>query len=268
MAMLVAPHFRSQLAQLKKSRSHAVILTGDKGMGLLSLAKDIAGSTLIKVVAPNDKATITIEQIRALYKHARGVSTKDQTIIIDEAELMSHSAQNALLKLLEEPSGRVSFILTSYQSAQLLPTIVSRTQRFHVPLLSDAQSRKIIDHYKQLSDVEKQQLVFIAGGRPELLRELAENTAKRQRMIATMTSARSFTQARTTFDRLAIVTPLMKSRIDATEFIDACVLIYRQLAHSANTPQRTIDQLALLVDIHRRISQNASLRLQLLRLVV
>jgi DNA polymerase-3 subunit delta' len=51
-----------------------------------------------------------------------------KVFVIDEAELMNHQAQNALLRTLEEPSGRTLIILLTDQPHALLPTIRSRCQ--------------------------------------------------------------------------------------------------------------------------------------------
>ena len=53
-----------------------------------------------------------------------------KVFIIDEAHGLSKSANNALLKILEEPPAHVVFILATTEPEKLLPTIISRTQRF------------------------------------------------------------------------------------------------------------------------------------------
>ena len=63
--------------------------------------------------------------------------SKYKVMIIWQPEMMHSSAANGLLKILEEPPANTVFILVSERAEQLMPTIISRTQRVTVPLLSD-----------------------------------------------------------------------------------------------------------------------------------
>jgi DNA polymerase III delta prime subunit len=78
------------------------------------------------------KSTIAIEQIRELIKFFRlsvpGTHKVKRVAVLQDAETMSREAQNALLKLLEEPPAGSVLILTSSQPEQLLPTVRSRAQ--------------------------------------------------------------------------------------------------------------------------------------------
>jgi DNA polymerase-3 subunit delta' len=59
--------------------------------------------------------------------------------IIEGAELMSHEAANCLLKTLEEPVGKVIFILLTTNERLLPATIISRCQRLELPPLTAAE---------------------------------------------------------------------------------------------------------------------------------
>ena len=71
------------------------------------------------------------EEIAALRRDAfvRPNEAPCRVFILAGAEQMSIQAQNALLKLLEEPPATVQFLLTSENASALLPTVVSRVQR-------------------------------------------------------------------------------------------------------------------------------------------
>lgn len=91
---------------------------------------DNCNHTAIQTITP-DGTTIKIEQIRELQKQFayRNTSTSAvQLYIIQEAEKMSVSAANSLLKFLEEPNSRVVAILITHNGQALLPTIRSRAQ--------------------------------------------------------------------------------------------------------------------------------------------
>jgi DNA polymerase III delta' subunit len=79
-----------------------------------------------------DSRFIKIEEVRQLIAKAalKPFSADAKVFVIDPAEAMNDAAQNAFLKTLEEPQGKVFFILISQNPKALLPTIHSRLQRF------------------------------------------------------------------------------------------------------------------------------------------
>lgn len=132
---------------------HAVLIEGDTGLGRHTLARYFATVAVctadlkpcgkchacvtassashpdISVVAPEDgKKTISVGQIRTLRAEAfvKAHSAEHRVFIIDGAERMNENAQNALLKVLEEPPVGVIFILIAQSRTTLLETIVSR----------------------------------------------------------------------------------------------------------------------------------------------
>lgn len=58
--------------------------------------------------------------------------------IIDSADDLNRSSANALLKLIEEPPPRSLFLIVAHKPGQMMPTLVSRTRRLHVPGLPPA----------------------------------------------------------------------------------------------------------------------------------
>ena len=78
------------------------------------------------VLAPEEKTTITIEQVREVLARLSVRQVTEQYIIIRPAELLGEEAANALLKSLEEPGEKVHFVLITDSPSRLLPTILSR----------------------------------------------------------------------------------------------------------------------------------------------
>jgi DNA polymerase-3 subunit delta' len=78
---------------------------------------------------------ILIDQIRELedFVFIGGHRNGARVVVVEPAEAMNHSAQNALLKILEEPPSSVYFILVSSQWRRLLPTIRSRCRTMALP---------------------------------------------------------------------------------------------------------------------------------------
>lgn len=132
---------------------HAILLEGDKGTGRHTLMRFLSGAAVcggenppcgvcrgchlaeigthpdITVTAPEDgKKNITVAQIRALRSEAyvKPHMADRRVFVIDRADSMNEQAQNALLKVLEEPPGDIIFILIAESAAALLDTIISR----------------------------------------------------------------------------------------------------------------------------------------------
>ncbi|MFC6175690.1 DNA polymerase III subunit delta' [Companilactobacillus huachuanensis] len=81
-----------------------------------------------------EKQSIGVDDIKFFKKEANMAATQGnrRILIIDEAEKMTVQAANNLLKTIEEPEGNLMIILLADSSKQLLPTIQSRVQIFHL----------------------------------------------------------------------------------------------------------------------------------------
>lgn len=77
-------------------------------------------------------------------------------------ERMHPSAANALLKILEEPPPQTFFFLISYAADNLLPTILSRTQHVHIPLLTDDELHGYLHNMNPQNNLEE--VVRLADG--------------------------------------------------------------------------------------------------------
>ncbi|WP_434997939.1 DNA polymerase III subunit delta' [Vibrio scophthalmi] len=87
-----------------------------------------------RVVPEKEGKAITVDQIRQCNRVAQESSQLAgyRLIVIEPAEAMNESAANALLKTLETPSAKCLFLLVATSASQLLPTITSRCQQWHV----------------------------------------------------------------------------------------------------------------------------------------
>ena len=79
------------------------------------------------VLEPEEKTSITIEQVRNLLLRLNLKQTDDLFVVVRPAETMNLEAANALLKTLEEPKNKIHFLLITSKFSMLLPTIVSRS---------------------------------------------------------------------------------------------------------------------------------------------
>jgi DNA polymerase-3 subunit gamma/tau len=96
--------------------------------------------------------------------------------IIDEVHMLSNSASNALLKTLEEPPPYIIFMLATTEAHKILPTILSRCQRFDFRRLSQADVVSKLTHICQIEGIhtESEALRLIAKSATGSLRD-AEN---------------------------------------------------------------------------------------------
>lgn len=180
--------------------SHAFILEGEGGSGRHTLATSLAaaiccarndGDTvpckgcpsckkifagkspdIISLGITDDKATIGIEAARFI-KGDIHIAPNDLPIkmyIIDDADKMTHQAQNALLLSLEEPPSYVIFVLICKDSAALLETIRSRAPIYRLEKLSYTQiSDYLVGNFKKAGELLRDE--------PESFRELIASSS-------------------------------------------------------------------------------------------
>ena len=171
----------------------AYLFTGPRGTGKTSSARILARSlnctstpeptaepcgqceACVAITAGNaldvieiDAASNTgVDNIRELIERSRfaPVQLRWKVYVVDECHMLSTAAFNALLKTLEEPPPRVVFVLATTDPQRVLPTIVSRCQRFdfcRIPL------EELVQH---LSWISQQEQIVIA---PDALRLVAQ----------------------------------------------------------------------------------------------
>lgn len=131
------------------------------------ICKSIMEGACMDVIEIDGASNNSVEQVRDLRESCQYAPTQARfkIIIIDEIHMLSTAAFNALLKTLEEPPAHVKFIFATTESHKVLPTIVSRCQRFEFRPISNeviAQKLKII---AQAEGVKVEDAVFQAIAR-------------------------------------------------------------------------------------------------------
>lgn len=162
----------------------AYCFTGTKGLGKATIAKEFSASLLglepaklhtsanVTIVGEGmnkqDESSISVEEIRAL-KSTLSLSTLGggrKIAIIDNADAMTKSAQNALLKTLEEPSKDTVIILIAHNSQNLLETIRSRVATISFHSLPIAEIANELKDRLKLSQDRADFLAQVSMGRP------------------------------------------------------------------------------------------------------
>ena len=153
--------------------AHAVLLTGpaaetftgavDASRGLLQGDREY-----LKTIAPDAKGTISIETVRELISFFRlkvpGTRAIRRVAVIEQAHALTREAQNALLKLLEEPPADSVLLLTSDRPQELLTTIRSRVQTVQVQGAKLAPDSEAVQLVKQvLSGTTYDRLLLVDG---------------------------------------------------------------------------------------------------------
>lgn len=269
------PDTRKQIQQLSDNLPQGILLKGSSGVGLCTIARSIAGSQLANIIAPTDKdgkptndgsGEIRIAQIRELAAQIRGKSTTKRIIIIDDADRMNSAAQNAFLKLLEEPTQHTHFILTSHHAEQLLPTVVSRVQPSIVRDISKEQSLLFIKRLGETDARRTQQLLFLASGKPAEILRLYQSSEYFSQSAKAVEDARSFLGGQLP-DRVKVVQSYHNDRPGALRMLEQAIRILDTTLRNKPT-STTIYSASQLVDIYARLQQNGNVRLQLLSFVV
>jgi DNA polymerase III subunit gamma/tau len=149
---------------IKQNRiSHAYMFCGPRGVGKTTMARvlaravnevsdDVDGEALnqtLNIVEMDAASNRKIEDVRQLKDVIRvpPQSGKYKIFIIDEVHMLTKEAFNALLKTLEEPPPHAIFIFATTEPHKVLPTILSRVQRFDFKRISVDE---IISRLKQI----------------------------------------------------------------------------------------------------------------------
>lgn len=234
--LVIHPQTKTLLEGLMQNPPHALLFIGQDGVGKGLLARHLVSQVLalptdrlelspvVKVVAPQDKDSISIESIRTLQQFVRlkttGKAKIRRAIIVEHADSMTTEAQNAFLKLLEEPPADTIIVMTVGHINNLLPTIRSRVQHISVtpPLAEDVKL-----HFKQYPASNVTQAYFLSGGLPGLMSALLEGD-KQHPLFESVALAKQLLQS-TTFERLLLVEGASKERIKAQSLCEALARI-------------------------------------------
>ena len=263
----IHPTTKKHLDQLIKSPPQSLLLTGKKGVGLgtisVYLGEKIANKTGVILVLPDEKGTIKIDAVRTLRGQLRTRSTHQRAIIIDNADKMTMSSQNAFLKLLEEPPNNISFILTSHAPQQLLPTIRSRIQNLTVRTTQSTQDHALITSIGSLDDKKSAQIKFLASGLPAEITRLISDSEYFTVRSEEITRSRNFISQKL-YQKMIIIAKISNNREEALTLIQDSLMIVRLSITSHPTVELSV-LLNQLLQVEEKLLNDGHVKTQLLR---
>jgi DNA polymerase-3 subunit gamma/tau len=178
---------------LGNSISHAYLFSGPRGSGKTTIARvfakaincekdsnanpgfepcnkcssclEIMGAKSMDLIEIDAASHRGVDDIRELREGIRfsPVKSKYKIFIIDECHQLSKDAANALLKTLEEPPNHAVFLLATTEAHKMIPTIISRCQRF------DFRRLQISEIIKKLEFISKKENIGFDGSALSLI---------------------------------------------------------------------------------------------------
>jgi len=139
----------------------------------------------VRLKSPVARPVLRIGQLRAVQRAAYFQPMgRRRVFILDGAESMRTDVSNVFLKILEEPPGSATLILTAPSPFNLLPTIVSRCMQFHFAPLPQAEVERILKSQVSRKPAEIKLAAQLSEGSPGLASEMnVEAVVERRRAL-------------------------------------------------------------------------------------
>src|SRR3989440_1292732 len=139
----------------------------------------------VRLKNPVARPMLRVGQLRAVQRAAYFQPMgRRRVFILDSADTMRWDVANVFLKILEEPPGSATLILTAPSPYSLLPTIVSRCMQFQFAPLSPGEVDKILQEKTELKPAERKLAAQLAEGSPGFAMEMDVEQVALQRRTA------------------------------------------------------------------------------------
>ncbi len=250
--MLVNPITERLVLNFIEKAGSPLALIGAEGVGKIYLAKLIADKILNTKTIKNhpyifvlDAKISGIDQVRELQNNLKLVVPGKQLIkrmvIIDNFDSFGREAQNALLKIIEEPPIDTQIIILINSVNFVLPTILSRVQAVNVlPVSLDQSQKYFMDQY---SENEIKRAYNISAGNSELMQNIISNNDSSQ-LIINIERAKQILSLEK-YERIAQIDKLLKEKdSDIPSLLESFVKILNATyIQSLQKPQTSLTNL-------------------------
>lgn len=219
--------------------THSYLFLGSEGIGKSAVARAFASylefggkepAIILSdsfVIELGENHSIGIDAIREIKNFLWQTPNRSEyrTVIINESESLTGEAQNALLKITEEPPPAALIILVAKDAESLQPTLVSRLARIYFsPLATDAV-RLWLQKEKKLSASDAAALAAQSFGKPGLALRLLEDEKFKARLAA----ARGYLGLREAAARNEALKEFQEDEsFNFPEFLDALIFVVAQ----------------------------------------
>jgi DNA polymerase-3 subunit delta' len=222
-------------------------------------------------IRPESRPSITIEQVRQV-NHALSLSPYYaegvRLVMIDDAHALTAEAQNALLKLIEEPPPRTMFVLVAEHLEALLPTVLSRLAPVYFAPVPTPAIADFLTATHEVAPDQARAAAELAAGAPGLAIQLVQDPAIAETFAQLDESAHQALTAGT-FDRLVLAKRLTDAKADLAVLAQRLQrALVGQLHDAAVAPERTAHSLVALEQFRRAVAGNVGPRVALERLML
>lgn len=185
----------------KKRLSHAYLFFGNPGIvednkfifarslaNFLEKGKfEVSEELLIELltIEKDENETVGIDAVKAIkrFLYQKPVNSKYRTVIIKDSEKLTIEAQNAVLKIVEEPPKEALIIFIANSEENLYSTLASRLQKIYFPPESEGKLKKNLKELEVYEDAEK----ILEAKINDLKRDPVKNYSKLKAILKTFT---------------------------------------------------------------------------------
>ena len=244
---------------LQNRMAHAYLFVGPRGIGKTTIARifakamnchqaptaepccqcqscqDIATGNNLDLIEIDGASNNSVDDIRQLREEVlySPVNSRYKVYIIDEVHMLSANAWNALLKTIEEPPAHAKFLFATTEAHKVLPTVVSRCQRFDLQRIT---FKLIIEQLQKIAMAEN---IKITDEALEVIARAAEGGMRdAQSLLDQMTAFVSADNSQITADQVLVI-------FGMTSVVDMEKLIIAILGNDKPGVISSIHQLAL-----------------------
>lgn len=259
-----------KISSLLENPAQTILLGANRGFGVNKYAQEIANlisNEVITIKGTLASGGIGVDDIEPVIGYSKHKLKNRIVIIFEDAHTMNPASQNKLLKLLEEPTKNVHYILSSEHRYDILPTIISRSQIFHLNKISNTQTDELLSRF-DIKDTNKQsQIKVMASGLPlEIIKLSTEEDYFNQRANQ-MSDAKTILQG-STYESIIICNKYKESRPDSLRLIDDCLRLIEYLMTIKSVDNKMTSQIDKLLLASENIQANGNVRINLLAIVV